>query len=371
MRRMIPFLALTLLSGACDKETKPLTPTDRNFPPEIRSMEAQVERALVCEEIQVNCGARDRDADPLGYRWTATAGTFPGGISQAIVKWKSPPSMETQTLTVCVTDVTDTVYADLEIQLHGVAPPGSLSFINGVRLVDLTWKPCIDEVKDGWTGYEVYRSSRSLVDLPVDSLLPYRLTTVPVTRRQFRVLGITPGEKAYYQIRSRRDYEGVVEISEEGPEIDTASRLRGFGVSPLFEIESRRGAKGVRISDGSIHPIDSGPASGIDLYLGTTDPEDGEGNLLFKSASRLSYRDPAWADRETGIKQVESDWGTPIAPENGYTDLVPVTPGSIYAIRTADGHYAKLQVSELRGAPPERRVEFQWAWQPIPDYPRY
>ena len=81
--------------------------------------------------------------------------------------------------------------------------------------------------------------------LPPESLEPYRLTAAPIKRRQYRILGVTPGEKTYYQVRSRRDYEGVTEISMEGPEIDTAMirpRQHRTTVERTSQSRSRSGA---------------------------------------------------------------------------------------------------------------------------------
>jgi hypothetical protein len=371
MQRVIPWLAVALLVGACDKETKPLTPKERNFPPEIREVSVQADRVLASQVVQVNCGAFDRDNDVLGYRWSASGGSFPFGRTSSIARWKTPSIRDTQTLSVIVTDLVDTSYADIEVSLTQVALPGSLGFINGTTLVDLSWEASIDEGVDEWSGYEVYGSTQSLAGLPPESLDPYRLTPSPIERRRFRVLGVEPGEKIYYQIRSRRDYEGIVEISPDGPEIDTAARLRGLAGVPLYEIGSIRGSSGIHMPDGSVRPLDADQVDEVDLYLGTESPTDEGGSLRLKSPSLLAYLDPAWAGRQTGIQQIEEGWGDPVAPEDGYVDQVPVGPGRIYAIRTPEGHYAKLHISQVPGAPPERRIWFQWAWQPAVDYRRY
>jgi len=368
---LVPWLAIALLFGGCDKETKPQTPKERNFPPEIRAVSVQAERVLASQLVQVNCGAFDRDNDVLGYRWDATDGDFPFGRTSAISRWESPPALGTQTLSVIVTDLTDTAYADLEVSLVGVAPPGSLGFTNGPGLVDLSWKRCIDEDVDEWAGYEVYGSTQSLIGLPPESLEPYRLTSAPIIRRRFRVSGVAPGEKTYYQVRSRRDYEGVTEISTEAVEIETATPLIRLGGLPLYEIGSIRGTDGIHLPDGSIQPLDPESVDLVDLYLGTDSPTDGSGSLRLKSPRLLAYRNPAWETRTTGIQQIEGDWDEPIAPEEGYLDQVPVAPGRVYAIRTPEGHYAKLHVFQSGGAPPERRIYFNWAWQPLQGYPRY
>jgi hypothetical protein len=154
-------------------------------------------------------------------------------------------------------------------------------------------------------------------------------------------------------------------------EIDTASRLRGLAALPLYEIESIRGSWGIHLPDGSVQPLDPAHVDMVDIYLGTDSPIDQGGLLRLKSPSLLAYRDPAWSTRTTGIQEIEEGWGEPIAPEDEYLDQVPVAPGRVYAIRTPEGHYAKLHISQIPGAPPERRIWFQWAWQPLQGYPRY
>jgi hypothetical protein len=372
MRRIVPCLvALLLPLAACDKETKPLRPSDRNFAPEILSIRVSVPRVLAGEEVSVVCSAQDRDDDFLGYSWVATAGTFPRGSVLASVGWRTPLVHETQTLTVTVTDFRDTVTASLPVDLLVVAPPENLNFVNGSTLVDLTWDRSQDETKEGWSGYMVYAAPRDLAGLSPDSIAGYQLHATPLPRLQFRASSLTPGVRTYFQVRSRRAYEGIVEISEDGPVVETASRPDGIGSEPVFEVRSRRGAKGIHLPGGTVELMDPSQVERIDLYLGTANLEDESGSLRLKSPSRLAYLDARWAQRVTGIQVVGQDWGLPVPPEDGYVEEAPIVVGQVYALRTADGHYAKLRVAETTGAPPERRIEFQWAWQPIPGYPRF
>lgn len=373
MSRNLSWLLLAIALVGCDKRTDPIQPTDRNFPPEIVSLRLRPDRVLANHEVQVLCSARDRDADPLGYRWTATAGAFQGGFQLPIVRWLSPPVEEPSTLFVQVTDLRDTVRAQIEIVPQRVLAPDSLEFQNGASLIDLRWPHSPDRTIASWTGYDLYAAPRSIAALPPDSVDRYRITGAPVDREQYRVVGVAPGERTFYHVRSRRDYLGIVEVSSEGPEIETAARLDGFGSRSLFEIGARpgRGEMGVRLRDGAVLPLEPSDVSDFDLYLGTADPEDQGGDLRVKSVSLLAYRDARWGARETGIRELGEDWAIPIAPEDGYAAQAPLVVARVYAIRTADGRYAKFRVNELRGSPPERRVEFQWAWQPAAGYPRF
>lgn len=372
MRQILPWLVSLLVAlTACEKETKPLKPVDRNYPPEIHSVRVTVPRVLAAEEVTVVCSASDRDQDFLAYFWTATGGSFPHGSVLASVGWRSPLVPAAQVLTVTVTDFRDTVAAQLAIELSIVAAPAALEFVNGASVVDLSWDQSVDEGKEGWSGYHVYLATRDLAGLPADSIGAYQINAPPLTRLQYRASSITPGVKYYFQIRSRRDYEGIVEISEDGPVIETATRLDGFGNEPLFEIRSRRGQKGIHLPGGAIEIMDPEHVERIDLFLGTANPGDVGGPLRLKSPSLLAYEDPRWAQRVTGIQALGEDWALAIPPESGYEEEQPVVVGQVYALRTASGHYAKLRVVEATGAPPERRIEFQWAWQPIEGYPRF
>ncbi|MBD3161643.1 MAG: hypothetical protein GF346_05325 [Candidatus Eisenbacteria bacterium] len=373
MARTSRWLLLAILLVGCDKETDPIQPVDRNFPPEIVNLTYRPERVLADQEVQLICGARDRDADPLGYRWSSTAGEFRGGFQLPIVRWLSPPGEAPSTLLVRVTDQRDTVRAEIEIVPARVLPPDSLGFVNGANLVDLRWQHSADRDVSNWEGYDVFAASRSIASLPADSVGAYRLNGSSFDREQYRVIGVEPGQRTFYHVRSRREYGDVVELSVAGPEIQTAARLDGFGSASLFEIGARpgRGEMGVRIRDGAVLPLDPSSVSEFDVYLGTADPEDREGDLRLKSVSLLAYRSTRWSGRITGIRPLGNDWGIAVAPEDGYAQQAPLEVGTVYAIRTAEGHFAKMRVNELRGSPPERRVEFQWAWQPEPGYPRF
>jgi len=369
MLRYVVLLGLSLLTG-CAKESKPLPPA-KNLPPTIQTMIVRPSRVHASEEVAVFCQAIDPDRQVLKYWWSATGGSFPEGTVFSSVVWRSPPSFAPQIITAWVTDFTDTASAALPITITRVASPGPIEFVNGASLIDVSWQASPDEGMEDWRGYEVFAASRSLVDLPVDSLLHYRLTQIPLERLQYRFSPAVPGQKIYFHVRARRDYEGRVERSEIGDEINTAARLDGFGVASLFEVQSRRGAKGVHLPGGLVEPMDPAHGERIQLYLGTEDAHDGRGELRLKSPSLRAYQDPSWAGQVTGIHYLREEWGQSTPPDTAYVWEAPVEAGKVFGLLTADGHHAKFRVLEMRGSSPERRIEFQWAWQPLAGYPRY
>ncbi len=361
---------LACLPLGCSKETMPSPPPENN-PPEILSVEAHPARILAAQQIFAACKARDRDKEFMKYWWEASSGRFPSGNVLSTVAWVSPPGIGPQSLRVWVTDFEDTVTTTLPIEVVRVAPPDSIGFSNGANLVSVGWRSARDASVEHWTGYEVYAATHSLLDAPPETLARYLRTPVPLDRLQYRLLSVTPGEKIFIHLRSRRDYEGLIERSEAGPEIDTAARLDGFGSGSLYEVSSRRGAKGVHLPGGLVETLDPVQIERIDLYLGTSDPSDGPGELRIKSPNLLSYRDPSWTSRVTGIQVLGSDWDAAMPNDGPMVREAQLIDNTVYAILTADGHYAKFRVLEVRGAPPERRVEFQWAWQSLSGYPRF
>ncbi len=365
-------ILLSIALPACDKETKTVDPGQKNHAPEVTALFTRPGRVLASQQVTAICQARDEDRQFLKFWWSASAGSFPAGNAISSVTWVSPPVIAPQTLQVWVTDFIDTVTARMDVSVARVAAPESLRFVNGANLVNLSWSAGPDSAVEFWSGYEVFAAPHSLAGLPLDSVLAYRITGLPLTRLEYRITNAVAGNLLYCHIRSRRDYLGLVERSEAGPEIDTAARLDGFGPAPLFEVASRRGPAGIHLPGGTVETLDAAQRDRIDLYLGTSDPRDQGGSLLLKSPSLLAYRDPAWADRVTGFADLGSVWDVAVPPAEGaYAQELPLKAGGIYALRTADDHFAKIRILELRGSPPERRIEFQWAWQPKPGYPRF
>lgn len=354
---------------SCAKTTEPIPPHG-NYPPEIKAMAYSPSPPHAWQRISFQCTAADQNNDPLTYSWATTGGGFPDGNQAVAVVWRTPTTLGPQTLTVRVTDGTEPVTRDTTVVIVRMSPPGELTYTNGSNLVDLQWQPTVDDGLDGFVGYEVYSAGHTFESMPEESLADHILTPTPINRLQYRDLTAAPGEKRYYQIRARRNYSGIVERSPGGPEIDTASRIDGFG-DALYEIASAHGAYGVQLRSGRQFPIEIAYRDSIDLYLGTPG-DDGGGDVYLKSPSLLAYRDAAWGARATLLQSLGENWeATTPASDISWEESLPAVVGRVYALKTADGHYGKFRVLELRASPPERRIEFQWAWQPLAEYPRF
>jgi hypothetical protein len=383
MRRCIPWIGIYVLLNlfGCAKETERRVPGSQNHPPQITSVTVRPNRVLALHQVYVLCIARDVEDTYLKFRWQATAGDFPAGNQLPGVTWKSPPTLGSQTLKVWVTDYKDTVSTEIVVEVSRVASPDTLAFSNGINVVSLKWPGVADSTIDGWSGYEVYLAPRSMVGMSEQDLSAYRITSSPTPWLTYRISPLEPGNVVYCQVRSRRDYLGIVERAASGPEIETAVRPDGFAsdphsgeTTPLYEVKSRRGAFGLHLPGGEIEPLDPSQRDQFDLYVGSSGPEDGPGTLQLKSPSGLSYADPAWSGRVTGFWRLDGDWSTPIPPENPPLESsVPVVLNAVYGLYTADGHFAKIWVlpDDRTGIYPNRRVWIKWAWQPIPGYPRF
>jgi hypothetical protein len=383
MRQCLPWFGIlsVCLLGACDKQTQDHLPGAENHPPQITLVAVRPARVLAFQQVLAVCAARDADQDFLKFGWSASAGEFPAGNQSSIVTWKSPPSVGKQTLTVWATDFEDTVSADLEVDIAGVASPESLRFSNGVNVINLNWAGVSDSTIDGWSGYEVFVAPRSMIGLSEAEILTYLVSPNPMLLRSSRVTPVEPGNVIYCQVRSRRDYEGVVERGQSGPEISSAARLDGYAVnavtgetSPLYEVKSLRGAFGLHIPGGQIEALDPAQRERFDIYIGSSGAEDGPGVLMLKSPSSLAYADPSWSGRVTGIWPLDGDWSTPVPPENpSLSTEVTIGLNEVYGIYTADGHYGKIWIlpDDRVGIYPNRRLWVKWAWQPIQGYPRF
>ena len=56
----------------------------------------------------------------------------------------------------------------------------------------------------------------------------------------------------------------------------------------------------------------------------------------------------------------------------GFSSQVPLNESAVIAVRLPEGHYAKFQVTDsLQTAYPFRAIQYHWAYQTIPDYPKF
>lgn len=363
---------IALLAGSCGGESaRPFVP--ENDPPIIRGIFLVPNRVHAAEEISVRVDVVDPDDTDLRFRWDVTRGTFPLGRTIRAVQWNTALELGFDTLRVRVTDLEDTVYASLPVELVLPAPPARTTTTNFSNLADVTWPRSIDDGIDRWTGYLLYSGPEDLRNKTEEELGPFLLTAQPTRDTRRRVLGLETGVRYFFHVRSVRTFEGIVEYGELSVPAEMSPRPENL-IAQLFEAGRFNGGHGVDVSTlarVAVDPGDPSPLPGVDVYVGTTDALDGAGGLQLKSVSLLANRDPAWGAREVLIKELGDDWAISTTTDDEWLTAVPAARDRVYAVKTPEGHYAKLRITDVQGAHPNRSVRLQVAYQTLPDYPSF
>ena len=365
--------ALALTSGCNSGSTVAFE--DENDPPVIRRILMTPERAHAAEQINVRVEAVDGDpGTDLRYRWEVTRGSFPLGRTIPGVQWNTALERGIDTLTVRVTDLEDTVYASKVVELVLPAEPPSLSTVNFSNLADLRWAESIDDGIQHWKGYLVYAGQEDLRGRSEEELEPFLLDETPTRMTSRRVLGLEIGTRYFFHVRSVREYEGVVERGPLSEPIDMSPRPENL-IAQVFEMARFTGGHGVDLSEQSrllLDPNDPSPLPDVDLYLGTSDFLDGPGTLMLKSVSLLSNRNEAWAGREVLIKSLEeAEWDVSTTTDDEWSTSAPAIRDRVYAVKTPEGNYAKIRVTDVQGGHPNRTVRLQVAYQTLSGYPNF
>jgi hypothetical protein len=376
---LLVFPAILLAGcGGGDSTKPPETPNSL----QLRSIRVFTPRVLTHMPAEVVVSVRAPAGAVLWYSWSATRGTFPTGAGAASVAWMSPDDPGLDTLTVRVTDRHDSMTASVSVNVATVAPPSGVTVLAGGSIADLGWTPSPDEPLPAWAGYEVYSSTRSLENVPTDSLPAYRIAG-PVTGNSFRASGLRSGRIYYYRVGALRAWAVQEEQREERspltPQLDMAPRPEW--TQQLREVRNPAGGLAIDLSAGEARPLDPADASGVyarDLYFGTSDPLDGPGPAAtpatprLKSIALLANRDPGWARQHVFIKRLGSDWNVSTVSDNGWAEEVDLEQDAVYAVKTPEGNFAKLQVADLTGlVSPYRQLAVRWAYQTIPGYPHF
>ncbi len=256
-------------------------------------------------------------------------------------------------------------------------PPHNLTFINFEGEVVLSWDSSDDASRSDFNGYAVYRHTSSMVGATPAELAEYRLNRTPTALTYYEDDGVEEGTRYYYAVRAALD-DG--RLSEPSNEIHTAPRPEFF-VDALHEFAATGQPSGLRCSDGEAFSMRIANKDSIDVYLGTTDPNDDPGFPLALKSPHLVASTHDWSDRVSGLMLLDSfDEGT--TPDENWADHVVLgdtqaeVVGRVVAVRipvSAEGeyHYAKIEVETMSGAAGERSLALRVAWQPIPDYIRF
>lgn len=380
-------LALAAALGAalgCGGRDEPRTtpPVIDNRAPVVHRIRAIPERVHTDEDITLTADATDADGDRLSYRWGANRGTFPNGVITVGAVWHTALDRAADTVLVRVTDAEDTVAFRQVFELSLPAPPGPPTPTMDVAVIDIAWDKSPDEGIRHWRGYRLYAADHSLAGLSGDEVAPFLVNETPFTDlpRVARVRFLPSdgsrlriGRRYYFHLRSFRSYPGHEELSEASAEVDASPRP-SYVLEVFREFRGTQGRSAVDLSAGSARPINlQNPTdlSSYDLYLGTEAAEEREGTLYLKSVSELAPLNPAFAARQVSIKRLDESWDAYTTTDDGWQTQALVERGAAYAVKLPEGNYAKLRVTGDAGSYPERFIQLQWAYQTIPNYPRF
>lgn len=368
--RILLIVLAAVVAGCSPSSDRRGPPVPENSPPEI--LEIRVSPSRIHRNVQgtVVGAVQDADRDFLIYRWSASQGTFPLDRVRPSVPYRSPLAGRADTLTLLVADAEDTTIMSREVVLADLAPPTNLNVVPGPNWVEVMWDPSADRRLYDFRGYEVFGADRSLQGLSEEELQQF-LVTPTTASTTARIPDLLQGTIYYFKARAVR---GTGERSRLTGEEETAPRPQGIEPLMLEFSNPFNEPKGFDFSGGEqalLSAEDPVSVEVIDFYLGTSDPEDGDGELQIKSPEHLASRNPLWVQREVGFKSLGKDWGVGETDTTGFTSRVSVSDSLVVAVRLPEGQFAKVQVTEIRNSHPFRQIQFRWAYQTIPGYAKF
>lgn len=368
-------LIMIALGAACSPSSERRgPPVPENSPPEIFAITVDPPRIHRGVRGRVKGEVQDADRDFIVYRWSATRGTFPLGDRLPLVDYIAPLTGRADTLTLLAADAEDTTIMSREVVLANLAPPTNLNVVPGPNWVEVSWTASVDRRLYDFSGYQVFASERSFVGLSEEELQQLLVTPVPSPSTMFLVQNLQQETIYYFQVRAVR---GIGERSPRTAEEDTAPRPQGTEPRMLEFANPENNPEGPRGFDLSVgSQVELNPESpinvdAVDFYLGTTDPEDGSGELRVKSPEHLAARNPIWSQRRVGFKSLGKDWGVGSSDTTGFSSSVSIADSAVVAVRLPEGQFAKIQVTEVRNSHPFRQIQFRWAYQKIPGYAKF
>jgi len=278
------------------------------------------------------------------------------------------------------------------------SPPSGLYAINGEADILLDWTGSTDEGDDDFAGYNVYRHTASLLTMTQAQLAAYKLgpdgddPTVAGVTDEYVDITPTRGTRYFYLVRAVRD-NGTTSASSN--QIDTATRDEGAEEVALAEYASDE-ASGLSLREAAAYEMSSsGPdnRSFIDVYLGTSDPNDASDEpLTLKSPHLVPDNTAEWAGREAQLyllgdedtdPTIGDEFQVPAVGSTGWDDQVTLgttaqeVVGKVIAVYTPpdseddEPHYGKIIVTGVSGSAGNREITVDVMWQPIDDYPRF
>lgn len=245
-----------------------------------------------------------------------------------------------------------------EVPIEEFAPPTNLSAINGIERVVLSWDASPDENHKDFMQYNIYRGKAP--EMP--------------SRRVGYVLGgpgrsftdvVENGVLYYYIVRAQKT-TGDVRV----PSNEVSAAGREGAVDRTITEFAGDGDSGFDFSEGlpvSLSQSNQNRFDLTDIYLGTGANDDDPGSALaLKSPELLAeHGSDAWLTVVSGIKAIGTEWNVNTTTDSGFGTQVTVEQiGTVYAIKTPSGNYAKMMIEDVTGDPGSRQITFVYAYQP-------
>ncbi|MGB9561228.1 MAG: fibronectin type III domain-containing protein [bacterium] len=252
------------------------------------------------------------------------------------------------------------------------APPRNLTYITDSTSVRLIWQHSTSRNLEDFLGYFVYVATQSIASIDQDSILRrYLVNRTPLRDTTCVVTNLQRGTRYYFHVRAVKGTDTTeYALSRASNEVDTAPVLIGSGT--LYEFSSTLGnPSGFSFAENRAYSMVYTNASHIDIYLGTTQSDDSAGDLVLKSPDLVQSAHAEWDTRVSQIKSLGTGWEnfnqtTDAGWSANRYELVSL--GRVYAIKTPDNHYVKLEITNMSGSFPNRTVTFRYAYQPITNY---
>ena len=245
-------------------------------------------------------------------------------------------------------------------------PPGDMKVINGDLSVALGWSASADEGKTGFSHYNVYKGTTSLLSVSASELAAHKIATVNKGVYAYTDALQANGVRYYYHVRSEKD-DGT--LSGPSDEVQGAGRIEGTG--KIIEEFDSAGDSGFDFSTGetvSLKASNPNRFNDTDIYLGTTAENDTSTAALALKSPELLARlgNDEWISKDSDVKLLGTDFDIPTteAPGAGWANSQNVVEGNVYAIKTPTGNYVKMKILDITGLAGDRKITFKYAYQP-------
>lgn len=265
---------------------------------------------------------------------------------------------------------------DTEKPEEEFAPPTALRIVGaGTDAIAISWGRSSDEGLGNFEGYIIYWNANSSLASLQPPNFPATAKSDTVLKgepKSYTVQDLDQGTKYFIHVRA---YKSNGDYSRGTNEIDAAPRPEGTGT--IYEKAAPTGNNsGFDFSAGQSFSFVIENRDNIDIYLGTVNTNDSGGDLYLKSPDQVQSAND-WSSRASFIKdegtadtRAEYDEVT-TTTDSGWLKKAAVLLNHVYVIKTPENNYAKIWITAISGTSGTRTITFQWAFQPITNYPSF